>query len=164
MLQRITDQPLALDAMLVQTESPECGALVVFAGTTRRHNEGHEVVSVEYTAYKPLAEKWLADIEREALARFDIECCAIRHRIGELAIGDTSVIVVVRAVHRPDAFRAGRYAIDTVKHTVPIWKREVYADGSFVYLKGCSIHDDVTHDGDGHDQESHDNPAHTATT
>lgn len=159
--QRITDQPLALDAMLAQTESPECGALVVFAGTTRRHNEGHEVVSVEYTAYTPLAEKWLADIEREALARFDIESCAIRHRIGQLAIGDTSVIVVVRAVHRPDAFRAGRYAIDTLKHTVPIWKREVYADGSFVYLKGCSLHDDVAHDDDH--GEHHAAPTHTAT-
>lgn len=135
----ITDQPLELEALLEETQSPESGALVVFAGTVRTHNEGRKVTAIDYSAYEPLAEKALAEIEQETLQRFDIARCRIRHRTGDLQIGDMSVVVVVRAAHRADAFEAGRYAIDTVKHKVPIWKREAYADGSHVYLKGCAL-------------------------
>lgn len=137
---RLTGQPLELDPLLAATESPECGALVVFAGTVRLHNDGRKVTAINYSAYAPLAEKAMADIEQATLQRFDITHCAIRHRIGDLAIGDMSVVVVVRAVHRAAAFEAGRYAIDTVKHQVPIWKYETYADGSHAYVKGCELH------------------------
>lgn len=139
MLQRVTEQPLVLDALIAETESPDAGALVVFAGTVRAQNDGHQVVAIEYSAYAPLAEKTLAEIEQNSLRDFAITRCCIRHRIGALKIGDTSVLVVVRAVHRTDAFAAGRYAIDTVKRTVPIWKRETYSDGSQTYLQGETL-------------------------
>lgn len=140
MAARIQTEPLSFDALLADTQSPETGALAIFAGTVRRHNAGREVTALEYTVYEPLAERRLAEIEREAEQRFGVTCCRIRHRIGPLAIGDTSVLVVVRAPHRAEAFAAARYAIDTVKHAVPIWKRERYADGTEVYVKGCALH------------------------
>lgn len=139
MAQHVTDQSLDLEALLAETASPDCGALVVFAGTVRIENEGRRVAAINYSAYVPLAEKALADIERETLRRFDITRCEIRHRIGDLALGDMSVVVVVRAPHRAAAFEAGRYAIDTVKHTVTIWKFEQYADGSQAYVKGNAL-------------------------
>lgn len=144
MAKHITDQVLDLDAMLAETESPDCGALVVFAGTTRIENDGREVAAIDYTAYEPLAEKALAELEQETLRRFRISRCRIRHRIGNLEIGEMSVIVVVRAAHRGDAFDAGRYAIDTLKHTAPIWKNEAYTDGTRVYLKGYALTDAAT--------------------
>lgn len=145
-VQRLTDQALDLDALLAETASPDCGALVVFAGTVRLFNDGRKVSAINYSAYAPLAEKMLADIERRTLARFDIVRCSIRHRIGDLDIGDTSVVVVVRAVHRAAAFEAGRYAIDAVKHGVPIWKYETYTDGSHAYVKGCALHGETADD------------------
>ncbi|TAL87891.1 MAG: molybdenum cofactor biosynthesis protein MoaE [Rhodanobacter sp.] len=135
----ITDQPLDPEALLRATESPESGALVVFGGTVRAHNDGRKVTAINYSAYEPLAEKAIAEIERETMRRFDIQHCQIRHRIGDLAIGDMSVLVVVRAEHRGEAFEAGRYAIDTVKHEVAIWKYEEYEDGTHAYVKGCPL-------------------------
>lgn len=142
MSHHLSEDPLELDTLLNETDSPECGALVVFAGTVRRHNEGQQVTDLSYSVYQPLAEKALADIEQDTLARFEVSSCRIRHRVGDLKIGDMSVLVVVRAAHRADAFEAARHAIDTVKQTVPIWKREVYADGSHVYLKGNSLREE----------------------
>lgn len=139
--QRVTREPLDLAGLLAATADPECGALVVFAGTVRLFNDGREVTAINYSAYAPLAEKMLRDIERQALARFAITSCRIEHRIGDLALGDMSVLVVVRAPHRGAAFDAGRYAIDTVKHRVPIWKYEEYADGSHAYVQGCPLHE-----------------------
>lgn len=142
MLQHVTDQSLELDPLLTQTESEECGALVVFGGTVRLYNDGRKVTDINYSVYAPLAEKMLSEIEQETLRRFDIVRCEIRHRVGDLEIGDLSVVVVVRAAHRAAAFEAARYAIDTVKHQVPIWKYEVYADGSSAYVKGCPLHNE----------------------
>ncbi|HET7370778.1 MAG TPA: molybdenum cofactor biosynthesis protein MoaE [Gammaproteobacteria bacterium] len=142
MAERILTEPLNLDVLLAATQSPDAGALSVFAGTVRRHNDGREVAALEYSVYEPLAERRLAEIEREAEQRFGVTCCRIQHRVGQLEIGDTSVLVVVRSPHRSEAFAAARYAIDTVKHTVPIWKRESYADGTQSYVKGCALHEE----------------------
>lgn len=134
------DKPLELATLLDETDSPDCGALVVFAGTVRRHNDGQPVTGLSYSAYEPLAEKALDDIEQDTLARFEVSSCRIHHRLGDLKIGDMSVLVVVRAAHRADAFAAARHAIDTLKQTVPIWKREAYADGRQTYLEGNALH------------------------
>lgn len=142
MHERIRREPLSLDALLTVTQSPATGALTIFAGTVRRHNGGREVTALEYSVYEPLAERRLEEIEREAERRFGVTCCRIQHRVGPLDIGDTSVLIVVRAPHRAEAFAAARYAIDTVKHTVPVWKRETYADGTQSYVKGCPLHED----------------------
>lgn len=138
----IVDEPLDLNAMLRDTESEEAGAVVTFGGTVRLHHEGREVTHIEYTAYRPLAEKTMAEIERETRARFDITDCRMLHRVGELAIGELSVLVVVRAEHRAEAFEAARYAIDTIKQRVPVWKRETYSDGTHCFVKGTPLHEE----------------------
>ena len=139
---RVVDEELNLDALLGATESPEAGAVVAFGGTVRLHHEGREVTHIEYTAYRPLAEKALARIEQETRERFDITGCRVLHRVGTLAIGELSVLVVVRAEHRAEAFEAARYAIDTIKQTVPVWKRETYADGTHTFVQGTPLHDE----------------------
>lgn len=139
---RIVDQELDMAALLDATRSPEAGAVVVFGGTVRLHHEGREVTHIEYTAYKPLAEKALAEIEKDTQSRFDVTDCRVLHRVGDLAIGELSVLVVVRAAHRADAFDAARHAIDTIKHTVPVWKRETYADGTHTFVQGSPLHDE----------------------
>ncbi|HEX7325789.1 MAG TPA: molybdenum cofactor biosynthesis protein MoaE [Rhodanobacteraceae bacterium] len=142
---RLTEQPLDLDALLAATQAPEDGAVVTFGGTVRLFNDGLRVTAINYSAYAPLAEKMLREIEQQTLARFAVTSCRIRHRLGDLQIGDLSVLVVVRAPHRGAAFEAARYAIDTVKHEVPIWKYEEYADGSHAYVKGCPLHEEHAH-------------------
>lgn len=142
---RLTEQPLDLAALLAATEAPEDGAVVTFGGTVRLFNDGRRVTAINYSAYAPLAEKMLREIEQETLARFEVTSCRVRHRLGDLQIGDLSVLVVVRAPHRGAAFEAARYAIDTVKHEVPIWKYEEYADGSHAYVKGCPLHEEHAH-------------------
>lgn len=139
MPERVDSAEIALDKLLEETDSPDAGALVVFGGTVRQHHDGKAVTAIEYSAYAPLAEKALAEVEAEAMARFDILSCVIRHRTGKLEVGELSVVVVVRAVHRADAFEAGRFAIDTLKKTAPVWKREGYSDGTAVYLQGETL-------------------------
>lgn len=136
MSEHVGAAPIDLDALLEAGDSPDAGALVVFGGTVRRHHDGKSVTAIEYSAYEPLAEKALAEVEAETMERFDILSCLIRHRVGKLEVGELSVVVVVRAAHRAEAFEAGRYAIDTLKKTAPVWKREAYADGTEVYLQG----------------------------
>lgn len=131
--------PLDIAALLADTEQPDCGALVLFGGTVRNENEGRGVSGIEYSAHAPLAEKTIAEIEQEVLRQFDVRQCRIIHRIGELSVGDTSVLVVVRAAHRDEAFAAARHAIDTLKKRVPIWKNERYRDGDSRYLEGVSL-------------------------
>ncbi|ABI56906.1 molybdenum cofactor biosynthesis protein MoaE [Alkalilimnicola ehrlichii MLHE-1] len=138
-MERISDKPLDLDTLLEETANPESGALVVFSGTVRNHHEGRSVKAISYTVYKPLAERVLAEIEQEAVSRFPIQSCRIVHRIGELAVGEDSVLVVVRSAHRGDAFDAARFAIDTLKQRAPVWKNEVYADGSSRYQDGVPL-------------------------
>lgn len=139
MTERVDSTVIDIDQLLEQTDSPDAGALVVFGGTVRRHHDGKAVTAIEYSAYEPLAEKALAEVEAEAMARFNILSCVIRHRTGKLEVGELSVVVVVRAAHRADAFEAGRFAIDTLKKTAPVWKREAYSDGTEVYLQGETL-------------------------
>ncbi|HXG29315.1 MAG TPA: molybdenum cofactor biosynthesis protein MoaE [Nevskiales bacterium] len=138
-MHRLQAEPLDLAALLAATDSADCGALVVFGGTVRNANEGRPVSGMAYSAYAPLAEKLLAEIEQDTLRRFDIRHCRIQHRTGELALGELSVLVVVRAAHRDAAFAAARHAIDTLKQRVPIWKQEHYPDGDSRYLEGVPL-------------------------
>jgi molybdopterin synthase catalytic subunit len=133
MTSRLTTDVLDIEALLTQTEDPECGAMIVFGGTVRL-DDG--VQSIDYTAYAPIAEKVLAEIEQEALQRFDIRHCRLVHRTGLLKLGELSVLVVVRAGHRGPAFEAARWAIDTLKVRVPVWKEEHTSGGRSSFVKG----------------------------
>lgn len=136
---RLTDEALVLDALLGDTKDPRSGALVVFGGQVRNHQEGKAVTHLNYSAYAPLGEALIRQVEQETLARFGVHHCRVVHRTGELGIGEMAIYAVVRAAHRREAFAAAQYAVDAVKHRAPIWKEEFYADGSSAFVTGCCI-------------------------
>lgn len=111
---------------------PDCGAVVVFSGTVRDHAVGRPGVELlEYEAYDDMVERRFADIAAEARRRWPtVGRVALIHRIGRIAVGESSVVAVVSAPHRPEAFEAARFAIDTLKASAPIWKRETWSEGS----------------------------------
>lgn len=129
----LSDRPLLLEPLLDAVRAPDRGAIATFAGLVRDHHAGRAVRSLGYSAYAPMAEAACATIVAEAEARFGARV-ALAHRTGELAIGDTAVLVVAAAAHRGAAFDAVRWTIDEVKARVPIWKRERYADGSEAWV------------------------------
>lgn len=128
----LTDEPLPLEAALAWATRPDCGAVVLFSGTVRDHAEGRPGVSVlEYEAYAEQVEPRLAAIASEARARWPVlGRVALLHRVGRLELTESSVVVVVSALHRAEAFAGARFGIDTLKATVPIWKRETWEGGS----------------------------------
>ena len=111
---------------------PDCGAVVLFSGTVRDHAEGRtDVVQLEYEAYDEMVVPKLAEIAAEARARWsDVGRIALIHRVGVLGLGESSVVAAVSAPHRPEAFAAARFAIDALKVSVPVWKREIWEGGS----------------------------------
>ena len=136
----LSEDPLDLGSLLAETADSSCGGLVVFSGDVRDHNAGRQdVVAMEYEAHVEMAEKVLAAIEAEVLARFEVRRCRIQHRLGRVELGQSSVIVVCRAAHRGAAFEGARYGIDELKARAPIWKREFYSDGTAVYLDGVPL-------------------------
>ena len=134
----LSSQPLdarvAIDAVVTHAD----GAYVLFVGVTRDHARGRSVTGLEYDAYQPLAESRMAKIVGEVHARWGL-ACAILHRVGYVAVGETSVVICVASAHRADAFDACRFAIDTLKSEVPIWKKEYAADGTFWIEGDASI-------------------------
>lgn len=125
---QLTRSPIDLAAL--QAPAPSDGALCLFVGVVRDHNGGRAVSHLEYEAYEEMALVEMQVIEREVRERWPVGDVRIVHRLGRLSIGEVSVAVVVVSAHRSEAFEACRYAIDTLKKTVPIWKKEFYADGS----------------------------------
>lgn len=117
---------------------PDCGALVLFAGTARDHATGRpDVTRLEYEAYEEQVVPRLTSIVEQVRARWpEVGRMAVLHRVGEVSIGEASVVVAVSSPHRPEAFAAGRYAIEAVKASVPIWKRETWAGGDDWSLDG----------------------------
>ena len=127
----VTADPLPLHAVAAFVERPDCGASVVFTGVVRDHSEGRTGVrSLEYEAYEEEVTPRLAAIVAEARTRWpSVGRAAVLHRTGLLAVGEPSVVVAVSAPHRGEAFDAAEFCIDTVKATVPIWKRETWDGG-----------------------------------
>lgn len=125
----LTESPLDLGELLASVQSPERGGVACFLGTVRNHHGGREVLRLEYSAYLPMVEAECARIVAETESRWQV-AVALRHRIGRLEIGDAAVAVVVASAHRDEAFVACRYVIEELKRRVPIWKREVFADGT----------------------------------
>lgn len=121
--------PISVDALLGAVRHPGAGAVVLFLGTVRAYSRGRDVRHLEYQAYDALARMEMTRIAEHAVQRWGVRI-AMAHRLGRLEIGEISVAIAVAAPHRRDAFEAGRFAIDTLKQTVPIWKKEVWAEGS----------------------------------
>lgn len=121
---RVTGAPIVLDRVLRQAKADSAGGTVVFIGTVRKRSERGRVRSLEYQVYRGMAERQMKRIESEVLQKWPVKKVVMVHREGTLGTGDISVVVVVSAEHRAEAFDACRYAIDRIKSTVPIWKRE----------------------------------------
>ena len=126
---RVTNQPIDLNELVRYVADAEAGAIVPFIGTTRNNNEGRKVLALDYDGYPEMAEKELARIGAEAKNKWPICKMAIVHRLGPVQIGEASVIIVVSSAHRDAAFSASRFAIEEIKKTVPIWKKEVFEGG-----------------------------------
>jgi molybdopterin synthase catalytic subunit len=122
--------PLDIPALEALVSERANGAVCTFIGQVRRQSRGREVAYLEYDAYVPMAEKMLLRIAEEAEQRWGVQV-VIAHRIGRIELGEASVVVAVGSPHRAAAFDACRYCIDTLKQTVPIWKKEVCPDGAF---------------------------------
>jgi molybdopterin synthase catalytic subunit len=126
---RVTEEPLLLEAVIDEVSDESAGAIVTFTGTVRRESRGQTVLYLEYEAYAEMAEDVMAQLAADLEQRYDLWAVAIHHRVGRVEIGEASVAIAVSAPHRQDALAACKDAIDTLKQTVPLWKKEVYEGG-----------------------------------
>lgn len=130
---RVVAAPISVDGLLEQVRDPEAGAVVLFLGTVRDTRQGARVRHLEYEAYQEMALREMARVAAEAARRWPVRKIAMVHRLGVLRVGEISVGIAVSSPHRRDAFAAGEFAIDALKQTVPIWKKEVW-DGGEVWV------------------------------
>lgn len=126
---RLLETPLEVAKCQEWVSADDKGGLVLFVGTVRNHTQGKEVLRLDFEAYEPMAISEMRKIATTITERWPDSKVAIHHRIGQLAIGDIAVVIAVGTPHRAAAFAACQYAIDTLKLTVPIWKKEIFADG-----------------------------------
>jgi molybdopterin synthase catalytic subunit len=135
---RVVEQPLSPDAIAASVDDPGAGGIVIFSGVVRNETGGRSVKFLEYEAHAPMAEAKMREIGRDLRGRWPgVKRVAMLHRIGRLEIGESSVLIAVSAAHRQEAFEACKFAIDTLKRTVPVWKKEHFEDGEvWVGLQG----------------------------
>ena len=126
----IVRDPIDTEAVLDRIKHGEDGAAVVFEGVVRNHTRGRKTRYLDYEAYEPMALQQMEGLAQQALKQFQVREVALVHRLGRLEIGETSVLIVVASAHRAAAFDACRWLIDTLKRTVPIWKKEYFEDGA----------------------------------
>jgi MoaE-MoaD fusion protein len=126
---RVTEEPLSLEAVVAEVADERAGGIATLSGTVRRQSRGREVTRLEYEAYAEMAEEVMARLAAELEQRYDLCAIAIHHRVGTLEIGEASVVIAVSAPHRQDALAGCKDAIDRLKETVPLWKKEVYEGG-----------------------------------
>jgi molybdopterin converting factor subunit 1 len=126
----IVRERIDVSAMAERLKRPEDGAAVIFDGVVRDNTRGRRTLYLEYEAYEPMAWQQMESLAAQARERFAVRAASIVHRLGRLEIGETSVLIVVAAAHRGAAFEACRWIIDTLKKTVPIWKKEYFEDGA----------------------------------
>ena len=141
----LTAQSLDPERTTALVRKDSNGAVVTFLGTTRDSFEGRRVITLEYEAFEEMAVKKLEEIREELKTEFQIEDIAIAHRIGTVPIGEISLVVAVASPHRVAAFEACHKAVDRLKETVPIWKKEIYQDGS--RWVACEDHEFEAHQG-----------------
>jgi molybdopterin synthase catalytic subunit len=131
---RLVDQPIDSQALLSLAHRPDCGAVLLFLGTTRAWTDGHSTACLEYDAYRQMAIRSLEGLAQQALTRWRLGRVVIEHRLGMVPVMEASVAIVVSAAHRQAAFEAGQWLIDQLKAEVPIWKKDHTADGDSQWL------------------------------
>jgi molybdopterin synthase catalytic subunit len=132
---RLIREPLNIQEITESIQRPEDGAIVLFDGVVRNNSKSKSVRFLEYDAYEAMALKKLEEIGRRAKSEFDIRDIAIVHRLGHMEVGECSIVIAIASAHRGPAFDACRFAIDTIKKIVPIWKKEFYEDGE-IWIEG----------------------------
>jgi molybdopterin converting factor subunit 1 len=140
----IVRERIDTEAVLAKIKRPEDGAAVVFEGIVRNHTRGRPTLYLDYEAYEQMALKQMEELARQALGQFQVRDVAVVHRLGRLEIGETSVLIAVASAHRRAAFDACRWLIDTLKRTVPIWKKEYFVDGA-VWADGEPFPAEIPH-------------------
>jgi len=125
----ISDKPLELEKITQLVTDDACGAIDIFVGTVRDQTKGKKVLQLDFEAYEKMAVSEMAKLAEEAAERWPVKKMAIHHRVGSLSIGETAVIIAVSTPHRNASFEACKFVIDTLKQTVPIWKKEIFEDG-----------------------------------
>lgn len=126
----LTREPIHAEPIVAAAKRGEDGAVVVFDGIVRNNSRGRQTLHLDYEAYEEMATKQMSELAREAKTRFGVRQVTIVHRLGRLQVGETSVLIVVASAHRAQAYEASRWLIDTLKKTVPIWKKETFVDGA----------------------------------
>ncbi|MES1247034.1 MAG: molybdenum cofactor biosynthesis protein MoaE [Actinomycetota bacterium] len=126
---RLTPEPLDVGAAIAEVSFPECGAVASFIGTVRNRSRDRDVLYLDYEAFEEMAEAMLERLGGDLTAKYSLRAVAIHHRVGRVHVGEPSVVIAVSAPHRADALDACREAIETLKSTIPLWKKEVYEGG-----------------------------------
>ena len=139
---RLVTEPIKSAAIVASIRQPEDGAVAIFDGIVRNNSRGRNTLHLDYTAYESMALRQMEELARQALAKYSIRDVRIVHRLGRLQIGESSVYIAVASAHRAAAFDACRWLIDTLKQTVPIWKKEYFEDGA-VWADGEPFPPDV---------------------
>ena len=139
MKSRISRKRIDPSKALESVMDEDAGGIVLFVGTIRNQTRGKEVKGLEYEVYRPMAERQIAKLEEEIRKRWPVKSIRLIHREGRLKVGEVSVVVAVSAVHREEAFEAARYAIDRIKESFPIWKREKFRGARYAWVKGTPI-------------------------
>ncbi len=139
MKSRISRKSIDPAKALESVMDEDAGGIVLFVGTIRNQTNGKKVKGLEYEVYRPMAERQIAKLEKEIRKRWPIKSIRLVHREGKLKVGEISVVVAVSAAHRGEAFDAARYAIDRIKESFPIWKREKFRGGRYAWAKGTPI-------------------------
>lgn len=126
---QLLESPLIEQNCLDFVKSDDVGGIVVFVGTVRNQTKGKRVLRLDFEAYKPMAVSEMRKIAEQAIEKFSLKKISIHHRVGTLEVGEVPVVIAASSAHRGAAFDACEYAIDTLKETVPIWKKEIFEDG-----------------------------------
>lgn len=132
----VTSDPIDTTGLMKRVGADEDGAILLFVGVVRNHNDGRDVSGVGYEAYGEMAEKVLREIVAEASVALGSDRIAVVHRVGDLVIGDVSVAIAVSSPHRAEGYEASRYVIEEIKKRVPVWKHEHYTDGTVEWVGG----------------------------
>lgn len=135
----VTRRPIEPSRVLASVADESAGGAVLFVGTIRKKSDGRLVKGLVYQVYKEMAERKMGEIEAQVRRRWPVKRIAMSHRFGKLEVGEVSVAVAVSCEHRAEAFEACRYAIDAIKGTLPIWKKERFEDGAETWVKGTPI-------------------------
>ena len=129
-----------IEGLRHRAQHPKAGAVIIFYGDVRNHSQQQEVTFLEYEAHESMALKQISKVIGEARQKCELHSVEVIHRLGKLAVKDCSIAIAVSTSHRGDAYAASRYIIDTIKHAVPIWKKEHFVDGVSAWSKGCEAY------------------------